>query len=249
MTGLSDIMSVQLQTKYKLHAKGTNVMKDFIFGTRSAVPANKKLSNGYTLYEWVMRMNCPPAFWGRNFTDDSDDAKEEIKYLKSKQCKIAFVFDKITEKSVASRNGIKDALKAVKCAETVGLPKDQGMAIFAQIDPSWNVNNNWMLSFSQVLCEEGYVPGYIANTDSSCSSFDRQCSHYINASKCVDGFNAVFWATEPKSAGKPDEWSPYCPSALKPQDIKLWSNGITSLDDLSVDNVYAINSSVLDYMM
>ena len=33
-----------------------------VFGVNSATPINKKLKNGYTMYDWVMRQKGFPAF-------------------------------------------------------------------------------------------------------------------------------------------------------------------------------------------
>ena len=40
------------------------LMKNY-FGVSSLTPANQKLKNGYTMFDWVMRQHTFPAFWGR----------------------------------------------------------------------------------------------------------------------------------------------------------------------------------------
>ena len=73
-----------------------------------------------------------------------------------------------------------------------------------------------------------------------------QCSHYVQATEGVDQFGAVYWATEPKGKGMPKEWTPYCPSALEPEDIHLWARGTTSFDQIVVDDIYAQNEKTLE---
>lgn len=106
-----------------------------------------------------------------------------------------------------------------------------------------------MISFAQVISANGYIPGFIANTDSSKNfNFDRQCSHYVQATKDTDYFGAVFGATEPELDGMPEKWAPYCPSALNPEDISLWICGATAFDSTSVEDVYGANEKVLAKM-
>ena len=104
-----------------------------------------------------------------------------------------------------------------------------------------------MISFAQTISAKGYVPGFIGNTDSSKNfNFDRQCSHFVQATRDVNSFDAVFVATEPKCNDMPTEWTPYCPSALKPEDISLWSCGTTTFDSTRVEDVYAGDEKNLD---
>ena len=51
-----------------------------IFGADSSFPSNTRLTNGYTLFDWVMRKNCFPAFWGRNILGENSITEEEIEF-------------------------------------------------------------------------------------------------------------------------------------------------------------------------
>ena len=62
-------------------------MKNY-FGVMSTTPSNKKLKNGYTIYDWVVRQKCFPAFWGRTILGKDPISIEEIGFLKEKNCKI-----------------------------------------------------------------------------------------------------------------------------------------------------------------
>jgi len=131
----------------------------------------------------------------------------------------------------------------------LGVPQNKGIAIFAEIKPDWSINHNWMISFAQVISANGYIPGFIANTDSSKNfNFDRQCSHYVQATKDTDCLGAVFATTEPKLDGMPEKWAPYCPSALEPEDMSLWLCGATAFDSLSVEDVYSASENILAKM-
>ncbi len=131
----------------------------------------------------------------------------------------------------------------------MSVPQNAGVALFVHIQPMWSINHNWMLSFAQTLVANGYAPGFIGNTDSAKNfNFDRQCSHYVQATGDVWQFGAVYAATEPKVDGVPTAWEPYCSSALNPEDISLWVCGTTTFDALTVEDVYAQDEKVLAKM-
>ena len=220
-----------------------------IFGVSSATPINKKLKNGYTMYDWVKRQKCFPAFCMRTLSGENKITTEEIEFLKARDCKIGLVIRNLTEAKVSGINGTEDALKAVQAAKELGVPQNECIALFAEIKPEWSVNHNWMISFAQTVFANGYVPAFIGNTDSSKNfNFDRQCSHFVQATKDVNCFDAIFMATEPKLDSAPEEWTPYCPSALEPEDISLWSCGTTTFDFTGVEDVYAKDNKVLENM-
>ena len=220
-----------------------------IFGVSSVIPINQKLKNGYTMYDWVKRQKCFPAFCMRTLGGEGKITVEEIEFLKAKACKIGLVIHDLSEAQVSGINGTRDALKAVEAAKKLGVPQNSGIALFAEIMSEWSVNHNWMITFAQTISTNGYVPGFIGNTDSSKNfNFDRQCSHYVQATRDTDYFGAVFGATEPKLNGMPEKWAPYCPSALNPEDISLWVCGATAFDSALAEDVYAADEKILAKM-
>jgi hypothetical protein len=220
-----------------------------IFGADSAQPANTRLTNGYDLFSWVMRQNCFPAFWGRSVSGENAITKEELEFLRSKNLKIALIFDDLTETNVSAANGTDDALRAVSAAKELGVPANEGIALFAKIAPDWSINHNWMISFARIVKNNGFVPGFIGNTDSSVNfNFDRQCSHFVQATNDVEHYGTLYWATEPKTGGEPEDWAPYCPTALTPEKIDLWQNGTTSCGQVTANTSYARDESILKYL-
>ena len=219
------------------------------YGMSAVAPVNKKMKNGYTMYDWVKRQRCFPAFCMRTLCGEGKLTEEEIAFLKEKDCKIGLVIRDLTEVKVSGMNGTEDALHAVEAANELGVPKEAGMVLFAEIKPEWSINHNWMISFAQAISENGYVPGFIGNTDSSKNfNFDRQCSHFVQATQEAGCFGAVYMATEPKQEDMPETWTPYCPSALEPEDMSLWACGKTVFGQLEVEDVYARDEMVLACM-
>jgi len=211
-----------------------------IFGVKSNTPINQKLKNGHTMYDWVVRKNCYPSFCMRTLTGENKITAKEIEYLKEKGCKIGLVLNDLAEAEVSSINAVCAAQRAVTSALELGVPANLSIAIFAEIKPEWSVNHNWMISFASALKAQGFVAGFIGNTDSSKNfNFDRQCSHYVQATKDVNYLGALFMATEPKCDGMPTEWTPYCPSAMEKEDISFWACGSTSFGEAIAENIYA----------
>lgn len=201
------------------------------------------------MYDWVMRQKCFPAFCLRTLSGENQITAEEIAFLRARDCKIGLVIRDLTEAQVSGVNGTEQALKAVETAKELGVPQNEGIALFAEIKPTWSVNHNWMISFAQAVSANGYVPAFIGNTDSSKNfNFDRQCSHYVQATRNVNYFGALFVATEPKRGMMPESWKPYCPSELEPEDMHFWSCGKTVFGEIEVEDIYAKDDKVLANM-
>lgn len=220
-----------------------------IFGVYSATPINKKLKNGYTMHDWVKRQKGYPAFCMRTLTGDEPLTAEEIAFLQKQNCKIGLVLCDLTEAQVSANSDKGIAQKATEAAKALGVPQNENIVLFAEIKPEWSVNHNWMLSYAHNLVMNGYLPGFIGNTDSAKNfNFDRQTSHYVQATADTNGFGAVYGATEPKLDGIPEQWEPYCPSALNREDMGLWVCGTTTFDTQQVETVYAQNENILNKM-
>ena len=213
-------------------------------------PANTRLTNGYDLYGWVMRQSGFPSFWARPVSGRNKLTPEEAAFLHERNCRVIPVFDDLSEAAVAGVNGSGDALRAADAARTAGVPANRGIAIFARIKDGWNINHNWMIGFTNTLLNNGYIPGYIGNTDSSKDfNFDRQCSHYINFMGEIAKDSTAYWATEPRPGVPPTAWAPYCPSSVTPEEIDLWSTGGKVMyKDILFKKVYARGESVRRFM-
>jgi len=221
-----------------------------IFGADSKARADVKLINGYDLYSWVMRMNGFPAFWGRSISGENHIEMEELEFLRDKNCRVALIFNELTEAGVSAMSAEEDAMRAIKAARTIGAPDYGNIAIFAAIGDKWSINNSWMMSYAHMLSSNGYIPGFIGNTDSSKNfNFGRQCSHYVENTTEQNNYGTVYWATEPKlDTIEPTEWAPYCPSAMRPDQIDMWRIGINSCGNVTANKTFARDKSILKYM-
>lgn len=207
------------------------------FGVNSVTPINKKLKNGYIMYDWVMRIKGFPAFCMRTLCGECKITEEEINFLRKNDCKIGLVIRDLTEIIVSGVNGVDMAMKAVQNAKELRVPDNKGIALFAEIKPEWRVNHNWILSFGQTLLTHGYIPGFIINSD-----------QFVQASNTPVPFGAIFMPNELKIDSISEECIPYCLSALEPTDIHLWCCGTTTFDFIRVDDLYVKDDKVFEIM-
>ena len=217
-----------------------------IYGVKSNTPITEKLKNGHTMYDWVVRKKCYPAFCMRTLAGENKITAEEIEFLKAKGCKIGLVLNDLTEAEVSRTNAASAVERAVSSALELGIPAKSGIALFAEIKPEWSVNLNWMFSFAGSLNAQGFVAGFIGNTDSSKNfNFDRQASHFADFTKADNYLDTVFMATEPKQIAVPEKWEPYCPSAMEREDMSFWVCGETSFGEIKAEDVYARDEKAL----
>lgn len=221
---------------------------NLIYGTKTKMPANTRLTNGYTLYDWVMRMGYFPSFWGRDISGEKAITNEEMQFLKERNCKIAFFVSDFSESSISQNDATSDALKTIEAAKRLGIPQNRNIAIFVDVPSEWSVNHNWMIGYASHLMRNGYIPGFIGNTDSSKNfNFDRQCSHYIQATRKNEQLHALYWATEPKYSFHPEAWAPFAPSEMLPKDIHVWSYGELDFHGITAEKCYAREASIVKH--
>ncbi len=220
---------------------------NLIYGADSRTRVDIRLTNGYNLYEWVMRKSCFPSFWGRNMTGKYAVTKEEIAFLHQMGCKVALIANGFEEVSIASNNAQNDALRTIEAAKRLGVPQNKGITLFAEIPGKLCVNHNWMIGYANHLLRNGYCPGFIGDTDSSKNfNFGRQCSHYIQATRKNCHPLTTYWATAPHYNFDPAVWAPYAPSQILPADIHIWQYGTVDFHTISAGKCYARDESVLE---
>lgn len=172
-----------------------------IFGIESTYPSNGKLTNGYRLFDWVMRKQDVPRFWLRGITGEYGVTREEMAFLKSERMQDRFGSERpYGADRIAKRSRAGSAARARSLATAAGTLVFGDCAFCALCAELEHEPQLGWLSFAYTLCENGYIPGFIGNTDSSKRfRFDRECGHYKHASEADSRFGALFGATEPES--------------------------------------------------
>lgn len=161
--------NTQQETKEVTEEKA---VKRLFFGVDSQTESDDILQNNITAFEWAVRNKVYPNFWGRNLVGENALTKEEIDFLHSKGCKIAAIYTDLGAKQTEEQGQIL-AKKIDVLALELGIP--EGTAIFLEIGENETATCDFMRGFASMLLNEGFTPGFQANTDAA-FDFDREYS-------------------------------------------------------------------------
>lgn len=204
--------------------------KRLLFGVDSKIQANDLLQNNITEFEWVVRNKVYPNFWGRNLVGENCLTKNEIDFLHEKGCKIAAIYQDPGVKQTEEQGQLL-AKKIDVITLELGIP--EGAAIFLELSEEEVVTYEFMRGFASTLLNEGFTPGFKANTDAR-FSFDREFSRGMQSDKDIFKL-CLIWAVVPTVAEyngittshliHPDNWIPFAPSGITRKDIAVWQYG------------------------
>ena len=109
-----------------------------------------------------------------------------------------------------------------------------------------------MRGFASMLLNEGFTPGFKANTDAA-FDFDREYSRGMQTDKEIFE-KCLIWAVSPSLSEfdrvttthliHPDNWMPFAPSGITRQDIAIWQYGKNChpiADDSGVETTFNVN--------
>ena len=228
---------------------GEKAAEKLFFGVDSNIQSNDLLQNNITEFEWAVRNKVYPNFWGRNLVGENALTKKEIDFLHCKGCKIIAVYPDFDKKHTEQQGQIL-ANKIAILALELGIP--ESTAIFLEIGENENAAMDFMRGFASMLLNEGFTPGFKANTDAA-FNFDREFSRGMQTNK--DTFEkCLIWAVSPSLAEfdrittthliHPDNWKPFAPSGITRQDIAIWQYGKNChpiSDDLGKETTFNVN--------
>lgn len=201
-----------------------------LFGVDTKVQADDLLQNNLTEFEWAVRNKVYPIFWGRNLVGENALTKEEIAFLHGKGCRIAAIYTDAGEKQTEEQGKLL-AQKIDFLTFQLRIPA--GTAIFLEIGERETATRNFMRGFADALIQQGFTPGFKANTDAK-YEFDREYSRGMQTDKEIFE-QCLIWAVAPSLAEydrvttthliHPDQWMPFAPSAITRQNIAIWQYG------------------------
>ena len=143
--------------------KGGHMKNEFAIG--SIARTNEKISKKQSLFSLLKRRKGAPLFFARTISGHERIYDSEIEFLRENKCNILLVYRGLKKNYVLSKDGYTDAVGAAICAQEVGASPFTKIAIFAKIEPDWNINLRWMSSYVEWLLKLGYVPGFICSEE------------------------------------------------------------------------------------
>lgn len=169
-------------------------------------------------------------------------SKEEVNLLHKQGIKILPIFNHFKE-AVGYENGVAEAKEAIAYAKKIGIPK--GVAIFADIEPTYPVDEAFLRGWVETLASSPYKPGiYGVFTPNSKLSAAYQAA--ASKSKNVQT-QTILWSSNPDSGVSAKNKAPaFQPGAPKNMKISIWQYGIDG-KACNIDT-NLIQSTVLDQL-
>ncbi|WP_218014461.1 glycoside hydrolase domain-containing protein [Bacillus sp. AFS037270] len=167
-----------------------------------------------------------PSVFGRYLETKGDVSmgltKEEVDLLHQQGIKILPIFNNFTE-AVGYDKGIAEAKEAIANAQKLGIPK--GVAIFADIEPTYPVDEAFIKGWVDTLANSPYKPGIygVFTPDSKLSAaYQSAASNHKNVQD-----QTVLWSSNPDPGVTAKNKAPaFQPGAPKNMNISIWQYGI-----------------------
>jgi hypothetical protein len=187
-----------------------------------------------------------PTVFGRYLETKGDISigltKEEVALLHQQGIKILPIFNHFKE-AVGYDRGVAEAKEAIAYAQKLGIPK--GVAIFADIEPTYPVDEAFIRGWVDTLASSPYKPGIygVLTPDSKLSA-----AYQAAASKNKNlKTQTILWSSNPDPGVTAKNKAPaFQPGAPKNITISIWQYGIDG-KSCNIDT-NLIQSTVLDQL-
>lgn len=186
-------------------------MARYVWGVDSAQKATDEL------YQCVIKNFSYPNYWGRYLTtvpDASDGlTPEEVKFLKQKGVRILPIYNNFKD-ATGYTQGTIVARNAIFHARRLGIPK--GTPLFANVERFFNVDEEWIRGWVNILYPSGYRAGMYH--DPVEGNFSTAYCKAIKNDKSIRE-QLILWSAEPelkptglKKSPKFNPKTPPCPA-------------------------------------
>jgi hypothetical protein len=116
----------------------------------------------------VVSMLKKPEFWGRYLTG-FQFSPSEAKFLRAAGIKLLPVYQATTSHPHSlqtTAQGQSDAHAAMSAATGLGVPKNHGIALYADIERGYQIQSDWLAAWTETVQSGGFIPGvYCASDD------------------------------------------------------------------------------------
>ena len=174
------------------------------FGVDSVRSANTTLGA-------VVSVLKKPEFWGRYLTGFAF-TPSEARFLGAAGIRLLPVYQATTahpHSLQTTAQGQSDAHAAMSAATGLGVPKNTGIALYADIERGYNVQSPWLAAWVETVQSGGFVPGvYCASDDAplvgaygALSHADRTVLLVWTNSPCVFDSGVLSTAKIPTTMG------------------------------------------------
>jgi hypothetical protein len=167
---------------------------------------------------------------------------EEVELLHQQGIKIIPIYNHFTN-ATTYENGAHEAQAAIAYAQQIGIP--EGNAIFADIEPTYPVDENFIRGWVDTLLGSPYKPGiYGVFTNDSALTAAYQAA--IASNQNVQS-QTVIWSSNPDPGVTPQANAPeFQPGAPANVPVSIWQYGIDG--EICNIDTNLIQSTVLDFL-
>ncbi|EKN69093.1 hypothetical protein BABA_11706 [Neobacillus bataviensis LMG 21833] len=166
--------------------------------------------------------------------------KEEAALLHEQGAKILPIFNHFTD-ATGYENGVTEAKEAISYAQKLGIP--EGVALFADIEPKYPVDEAFIRGWVETLLASPYKPGIygILTPDSKLSAAYQAA---VSKNKQLQD-QTILWSSNPDPGVTPKDQAPaFEPGAPENVNVSIWQYGIDG-KTCNIDT-NLIQSSVLE---
>lgn len=167
-----------------------------------------------------------PEVWGRYLGEKNGVSagitSDEIKLLHDQEIKILVIWNHFTD-ATGSENGKQQAEEAIQQAQELGIP--EGVAIFADIEPNYPVDSEFIRGWYEAMNESEYIPGIYGIFNPERDLYQEYEKAAAENPEILD--NVYLWTASPNTGITSKENAPeYQPEVPENSLIAGWQYGI-----------------------
>lgn len=175
-----------------------------------------------------------PQIWGRYLGEKEGVSvgltSEEVELLHSNDIQVLVIWNHFTD-ATGYENGKNEAQQAIAKAEELGIP--EGVAIFADIEPNYPVDSEFIRGWYEVMNQSNYASGIYGIFDAEQALYNA-----FNEAASADQEileNTYLWTAAPNVGITPESEAPeYQPDAPKNALVGGWQYGIDA-EECNID--------------
>jgi len=182
-----------------------------------------------TFYACVKKHFGAPAFVGRYLVTKEGVSygitQEEARFLHGQGAKIVPIYNHFTNATTYER-GAAEAKEAIRMAEEAGIP--EGVAIFADIEPDYPVDADFLRGWTETMLQSPYVPGVYAvfvkaSESEALSSYLSFAWHHPEPASRLAVWTSDVDVGVTTKAKAPDKYEPEAEAVTA---VDIWQYGI-----------------------
>lgn len=167
-----------------------------------------------------------PEVWGRYLGEkegvSAGITPEEVELLHSNDIKILVIWNHFTD-ATGYENGVEQAEQAIQEAKDLGIP--EGVAIFADIEPNYPVDSEFIRGWYEVVSDSEYVPGIYGIFDPERDLYQQYEKAAADNPELLE--SVYLWTASPNTGITSEDNAPeYKPEAPESSLIAGWQYGI-----------------------